>query len=169
MRTQLVRNFGLLIEKEPTMEWRHEKLFAIASETIAGQDLPVLGAENHRLYVNSSDSISREKVGEKFGNVPEALTRGAIPYALVVRELGDDVLVGDVQIRDLTQRIYSLATGQDMITDTRARQLLADLPMAVWHDVHYVRLGALNEHLARKIEERREGIAIRTRTNSGPL
>ncbi len=123
-----------------------------------------LGRQDQRVFVNSAESLSREKVDERF---PNAQADGSIPWALVVREVGSDAIVGRVAIREEFRELYA-AQIRRPVGPMRALQLLRGYPYDDWHGVAVTRQSTLQQWAQDKAHIRTHGIELRTGSLTDP-
>ena len=114
-----------------------------------------IGKDGNRVYVNSQQSLSRDKVLEAFGE--HSTLRGDIPRALIEKEYGPDAILGRVEIRERFRELYQLKTGSPIGAE-RARQLLHGYEFDYWRSTPITRQSSLQAWAEdKRSEERRVG------------
>ena len=133
-------------------------------QTLRAQNfaMTMIGRDGAHFFVNSADSRGRKKVDEMFAGIADM--RGAVPWALVVRENGVDAVPGRVAIRERFRELYGQAAGGAIGTE-RARQLLRGYPYDEWCGVSTTRQNSLHAWARDRASERERGIAARTGTD----
>jgi hypothetical protein len=127
--------------------------------------MDIVGYKGGRIWVNSAQAISRDRVDETFGALASA--DGSISQARVERELPADAIIGRVAIRELCARLYALATGQRAVTDERARQVLCGYSFGQWRGATWTAVQSLDAHVTSAVAARADGIEKRTGEKKG--
>lgn len=114
----------------------------------------VIGRRGPHFFGKSADSCSRETVKERFAELQQY---GAIPWALVVQELRDDVILGRVAIREFYMNEWDHQEGR-AITKPWANANLQKRNFPLWRGTRYAKETHLIE-VVRKDRAARSSLA----------